>query len=122
MAQSFYDDGSGGLTRFETDWMESAIIISGLRCTNVPTLSGYDTTVGASSSVTITYQLCADFPSGGYFVLQLPKRNSPYTSFGASSSLTAMFSSATENKSAASVRDTSSGNSYIPATMKVVPD
>ena len=108
MAQSFYDDGSGGQTRFETAWLGSSIIVSALRCTNVPTLSGYDTTVGASSSVTITYQLCADFPSGGYFVLQLPKRNSPYTSFGASSS-TSMFSSSTESTSGASVRNTNSG-------------
>ena len=121
MAQSFYDDGSGGQTRFETAWLGSSIIVSALRCTNVPTLSGYDTTCGASSSVTITYQLCTQLDSGLFFVLQFPKRNSPYESFGASGSLTQMFTSATEDKSAASVRDTSSGNSYIPATLKVVP-
>ena len=91
--------------------MESSVIITALRCTNVATLSGYDTTVGASSSVTFTYQLCTDFPSGGYFVLQMPKRNSPYTSFGASSlsDLTSMFSSSTESTSGASVRNTNSG-------------
>ena len=88
--------------------MGSSIIITALRCTNVATLGGYDTTVGASSSVTFTYQLCTDFPSGGYFVLQMPKRNSPYTSFGAGS-LTSMFSSSTEAHSSASVRNTNSG-------------
>ena len=106
-AQSFYDDG-GTETLFETNWMATSIIISGLLCTNVPTLGGYSTTVGGSSSVTISYQLCTELPTGGFLVLQLPKLNSPYASFGASST-TSMISSSSLSSSSASVRNTNSG-------------
>ena len=87
---SFEDDGSGGETEVEDFWVANSIFITALLCDNSATLSGYDTTVGGTSAVTLTYQLCAPFPTGGYFVLQLPKLNSPYEDFGAPSTLTSM--------------------------------
>ena len=81
--ESYVDDGTGAESTYETFWMGSSIIISAKLCDQEPLLSGYSTTVGSTSAVTIDYELCSEFPTDAIFVLQLPKLNSPYDAFGA---------------------------------------
>ena len=115
--ESYVDDGSGGEQELEEFWMGNSIIISAELCDQEPLLSGYTTTVGSTSLVTISYQLCSPFPTGAYFVLQLPKLDSPYASFGAGT-LTSMIPSSITSSSASITAD---GQIYS-ADLTIDPD
>lgn len=55
ICESYTDDGTGVEVFYETFPVSTSIIVSSLLCPNEPSLSGYSTTVGGTSSVTISY-------------------------------------------------------------------
>ena len=97
--EAYEDDGLGNEEFYERFWIANSIFITTLLCENEATLDEYDTTVGVTSAVELSYELCAPFPTGGYFVLQLPKLDQEYQSFGAIT-LTSMFPNSLTSSSA----------------------
>ena len=116
--ESYVDDGNGAETTYETFWMGNSIIISAKLCDQEPLLSGYSTTVGSTSSVTIDYELCSEFPTDAIFVLQLPKLDSPYEAFGAGTPQSSMIPSGIDSSSGS----ITAGGQIYGASLEFVPD